>query len=153
GRQDDPGNAAGWDVSGGLVDGADLARRTDVAHNNLYNVEYQWQQDSDGRWGWTQTTTVGTYFDQPHDPSALNQSPFAQPAGSSNPQPSGNGKQISYTWVDEIRSYTGGPPPFDTQGNRTADLPAMPDVGQDITHYKNVLDGWGMTKPVARIFN
>src|SRR5262249_466463 len=32
GRQDDPGNAAGWDVSGGLVDGADLSKRTDVAH-------------------------------------------------------------------------------------------------------------------------
>jgi hypothetical protein len=103
GRQDDIANAAGWDVSGGLVDTADLAMPTNVAHgigniNNIYDVEYKWEKDSNGRWGWTQQTITGSHN------TAIDPLDTANPAG-----PPGNGRQISITWVDEMKSFVGGP--------------------------------------------
>ena len=100
GRRDDTQQVTGWDMSGGLVDtdGDDLdsGKSTTTAHdlNNIYNVEYRWEADSNGRWGWTQTTVTGnhdTLLDPPNDPP-------------------GNGKQTSITWVDEMKAFVGGPP-------------------------------------------
>jgi hypothetical protein len=65
-------------------------------------TQYTWEQDSDGRWGWTMATTTGAYA-----PPAPNQ---------------GNGRVVDYTWVDEIFSYWGS-------GKPTATGSQNPDAG------------------------
>jgi hypothetical protein len=90
----DPTSSAGWDVSGGLVDAADPA----LVGQTALNTEYLWEKNSDGRWGWTMRSLIGQY-------------PTTPPTGA------GNGRTLSYTWADEIRTYIGSPNPdrtFDT---------------------------------------
>jgi hypothetical protein len=136
GRRDDVAQAAGWDISGGLVDadGSDLdATHKLTAHthdaNNIYNVDYAWERDSNGRWGWTQTTLTGSFSTAP-DPT-------------NNVNPPGNGKQISITWVDEVQSFMGGPALGDAAYAVAA---APPPVGGD----DGEADG---KKRVNRIYN
>jgi hypothetical protein len=81
--------ATGIDESGGLADNADQSRSV----NGVLDQSYTWQQNSDGRWGWTQVTRTGS-FDTKAKPSTQ-----------------GNGRQVSFTWVDEIWTYVGSPEP------------------------------------------
>jgi hypothetical protein len=110
-----PGTAAGWDVSGGLVDTnvADLnflatpiydptiaANASSAGVNSNPNevgrdqialsTEYVWEANSDGNWGWTLINTTGQFATSPG---------------------AGNGKTVSYTWVDEIWTMIGSPEP------------------------------------------
>jgi hypothetical protein len=117
GRQDfnphatPPISPAGMELSGGLIDtnSSDLltpATSTTNLDQTLLNTEYVWEQASDGSWGWTLRTMTG--------------SPKSSAFGAGN---SGNGKTISYTWVDELWTFIGSPP-----------APARPSpfvVGQD----------------------
>ncbi len=77
--------AAGVDMSGGLVDtdSGDLAAPGVTA----LDITYNWQQDSDGSWAWTQTTNVGAEL--------------PDPAGNSNYQ------IVNRSWLDYQRSQTG----------------------------------------------
>jgi hypothetical protein len=63
GRTDDTGNAVGFDMSGGQVDGSDLSRPTaaDVAAGAVtgLNMTWQWRQDSDGNFRWHMLTLQG----------------------------------------------------------------------------------------------
>ena len=116
-------------MSGGLVDTADLAAMTQAAHTgtNLYNVDYTWAHDSDGNWGWTQTTMTGSPAVGPFTGAG---GPDREPPGMSRPaagaKPPGNGKQIGFTWVDEIQSFTGGPNPNAPGFPRPGAAPARP---------------------------
>jgi hypothetical protein len=83
-------NATSWDVSGGLADYTDPGENSDQA---ALSTEYVWQPNSETppRWGWTARSKVGSY-----------QTPGRH---------AGNGKTISYTWVDEQWIYVGSPQP------------------------------------------
>jgi hypothetical protein len=84
----DYSNTAGWDVSGGLVDTAPDDFANTSGEQTTLDTEYVWKIDSDGRWGWTSRTKMGS-----PDPKAA----------------AGNGKTISYTWVDESWTFIGSP--------------------------------------------
>jgi hypothetical protein len=100
GRSDGFANAAGIEIAGGNVDtnSDDLAYGSapdgtvpagslpgtsaplDATRTIALQTSFEWHEDSDGRWGWTQTIKTG------HE---------SQPSGSG-----GNGRIITQTWVD-----------------------------------------------------
>lgn len=73
--------ASGVELSGGELD----TDSGDLAAGFATNISYTWERNSDGRFGWTQSTTVG-------NPGA---------------DGFGNGKIVNQTWVDEIFQMTG----------------------------------------------
>jgi hypothetical protein len=100
--------ATGLDESGGLADNQDQARGT----SGVLAMTYNWEPDSDGRWGWTQATTTGAFDDTATSPTGKTTQ--------------GNGRQISFAWVDQIMNITGGPNNLNADKSRAV-LPTDPD--------------------------
>lgn len=127
---------AGWDISGGLVstDQASLMYPPSVgAYNNsggnaggqeLLNTQYTWLQDSDGKWGWTMQTITGTYSPRPNQ---------------------GNGRIVSYTWVDEKYTYVGsGNPTPAAASSSTVNPDGDPNLQTNWRPAKTLIDRqWG----------
>jgi hypothetical protein len=93
GRTDAVSNGTGVDMSGGCTesDPDDLADPLRTTMRPQLNVEYKWEQESDGTWYWTQTTVQGS--------EAV--------ATDARGRPHGNGRTVSRTWVDQITQQTG----------------------------------------------
>jgi hypothetical protein len=87
-RADILGNAAGVEMSGGLVDddSGDLAASTSDLNAPL-DVRYEWTPDSKGGWTWTQTTVTGK----------------------ENPKNGDNYRIVNQTWVDYQSDTVGSP--------------------------------------------
>ena len=67
---------------------------------------YKWEKDTDGRWGWTQTTQIGV--EDTTSPSALKH------------QIAGNGRPLSTAFVDQItQSYGSAKKPVDAISTTT----------------------------------
>jgi hypothetical protein len=103
GRSDSWDNAGGMDISGGNVDmsGGDLAygnapdnpagQGPDASRMIALETSYVWFQDSDGRWGWQQTNTIGS----------------ETPSSSDQVNHPGNGQIFNKTWVDVLNESVG----------------------------------------------
>lgn len=127
--------ATGVDMSGGVTDSLDQGTR---AVNGVLDVEYRWQKDTDGRWGWTQITKTGVF----------NTSDVTSgPQDGQHRTTQGNGRQISFTWVDQIMNITGGP---DNANATNTDVVLPTDSDYD-GRYEPA--AFGPFKPVDLMFN
>ncbi|HEY1692679.1 MAG TPA: hypothetical protein VGG39_10990 [Polyangiaceae bacterium] len=151
GRQSDPtAQIAGFDISGGLVSSDPNSLNYPFSSDppldptqpntappkyggqQLLNTQYTWQQDSDGNWGWTMVTQTGSYY--PGSPGTF--SSYDRP---------GNGRVVSYAWVDEMYTYVGSPNPTDGAATTNPEDWVGGGSGTPLPAYTIVDRKWGET--------